>query len=412
MNTVPLGVAAAAVGGVLIARRPWLYLGTTRAERDRVLPGDDVVASAKVLATRATTIDAPPARVWPWLVQMGHGRAGWYSYDYWDNAGATSVDRVVPELQHLTVGDVIADATGPFGFTVVRLEAQEALVFRATIHPITGKRVDPQRQTNQPFIDFTWAFVLVPLDNDRTRLLIRVRYDHTPRRWVARAVDAYELVDAVFTRKMLAGIRQRAEDLVFGQPAGTSSPVEGDVVPSTDDGDPPPRSASHAGGRAMEAIPEPMRRTRVAEVMTPDPIVLKEQNSVRLGGLTLLRQGISAAPVTALDGRLVGVFSHSDVLARFAAPRTRRGPIARLDDRRAQAQTVGEACTRPPAIIGPDATVETAARELLDRDIGRLVVVDNGKVIGVISRSDVLKQFLPTTPETADRTSLSRMSSD
>lgn len=211
-HTRHAAVAAAAVAaGVTIARRPWLHLGATRAERRAALPGDDLVAGARVQATRATTIAAPPAAVWPWLVQMGHGRAGWYSYDLWDNAGVASADHVVEDLQHLAVGDVIADATGPFGFHVVRIEPPRALVLRATIHPITGKPVDPRRQPAWPFIDFTWAFTLEPLTGGRTRLLIRVRYDHTPRPWVARAVDAYELVDTVFTRRMLAGIRERAE---------------------------------------------------------------------------------------------------------------------------------------------------------------------------------------------------------
>jgi CBS domain-containing protein len=97
----------------------------------------------------------------------------------------------------------------------------------------------------------------------------------------------------------------------------------------------------------------------------------------------------------AYDDEVVGVFSHSDVLARFAAPRQRRGPIARLEDRHARAETVGDACSRPAAIVSPEATVDTAARELLDHDIGRLIVVDHGKVVGVISRSDILKLFLP-----------------
>jgi CBS domain-containing protein len=129
--------------------------------------------------------------------------------------------------------------------------------------------------------------------------------------------------------------------------------------------------------------------------MTPDPIMLYEDDSIHLGGITLLRHGISGAPVMTSDDTLVGVFSQSDVLARFAAPRQRRGPIARLDDRHARALTVGDACSRPAAVISPEATIDTAARELLDRDLGRLIVVDrNDRVVGVISRSDILKLLL------------------
>jgi len=136
------------------------------------------------------------------------------------------------------------------------------------------------------------------------------------------------------------------------------------------------------------------RQVRVADAMTAAPVSLTEHQSVRHAGIVLLREAVSAAPVVDDDGALVGVFSHSDVLARFASPRHRRGPLARVDDRHARAVTVGEACSRPPITIGPSATVDTAARELLDRDVGRLVVVDEGAVVGVVSRTDVLKLFL------------------
>ena len=144
---------------------------------------------------------------------------------------------------------------------------------------------------------------------------------------------------------------------------------------------------------------ESIRRTRVAQIMTRDPIVLREDDSVRLGGLTLLHHGISAAPVVNHDDMLIGVFSQTDVLAKFAAPRQRRGPVARMDERHARALTVGDACSRPAEVISPDATVDTAARELLDHDIGRLVVVDGDKITGIVSRSDILKLFLPVEDE-------------
>lgn len=137
------------------------------------------------------------------------------------------------------------------------------------------------------------------------------------------------------------------------------------------------------------------RQAHVTDIMSAAPITLTEQDSVHFAGIALLREGISAAPVLDDGGSLVGVFSDSDVLARFASPRNRRGPLARVDDRHARAVTVGEACSRPPITIGASATVDTAARELLDRDVGRLVVVDEGAVVGVVSRTDVLKLFLP-----------------
>ena len=420
-NLAAAGVAAA--GAVAVVRRPWLHSGTTAAERRRTLPGDEFVRDARLTATRATTIAATPAQVWPWLLQMGHGRAGWYGFDLWDNAGVPSASQLVGDLQHLEVGAVIADAMGPFGFRVVRLDDERALVFRATIHPITGKPADPAGPA--PYMDFTWAFVLEPCARG-TRLLVRVRYDHSPSAWVTAAVEAYELVDAVFTRKMLAGIRARAEQPapdgasrrvgprgarrtgVAGQgssarpgpavgPGAVAATLPGSVTwrgHAATAASRPPRTVPTGGG-AMEA----RRRTRVSEIMTRHPVLLREDEPVDLGGLALLHHGISAAPVVDEYDRLVGVFSQSDVLARFAAPRQRRGPVARLDDRHARARTVGEACTRPPGTIPPDATVDTAARELLDRDIGRLVVVEGREVVGIVSRSDLLKLLLPSQDE-------------
>lgn len=235
-----LGLAGVAAGGATLLARPWLGSGSTRSERHAVLPGDRWIECPALTATRATTIDAPPSAVWPWLQQMGHGRAGWYGYDLWDNAGEQSADVVVPELQHLAVGDVIADAVGPFGFRVVDVEPGRAVVFRATIHPITGKVVDRERSPQRPFIDFTWAFVLAPQPDGRSRLVVRVRYDRSPRWWVACAVEAYELVDAIFTRRMLAGIRARAE----GRPAASA----GDVRPRSPAPTAPPSLAGGAPG--------------------------------------------------------------------------------------------------------------------------------------------------------------------
>lgn len=145
----------------------------------------------------------------------------------------------------------------------------------------------------------------------------------------------------------------------------------------------------------MDTTTARARRAHVAEIMTRDPISLAEGESVHFAGFVLLREGISAAPVIDRDGALVGVFSHSDVLAKFAAGRQRRGALARVDDRRARATTVGDACSRPAITIGPTATVDTAARALLDHDVGRLIVVEHGEVVGVVSRNDVLKLFLP-----------------
>lgn len=219
-RTIQAAVAAAAAGMVWAAvDRPWLRGGATRSEARAVLPGDELVTPAQLQATRAVTIAAPPAAVWPWLVQMGYGRAGWYAFDQLDNGGRGSVDRIVPELQDLAVGDIVRDATGPFGFRVVVLDAPRVLVFRATLHPLTGRPVDPS--AGDTHLDLSWAFVLRELPEPApeaggTRLLVRVRYRHTRKAWVRAMVHGYEVADAASARRMLAGLKARAEST--GQP--------------------------------------------------------------------------------------------------------------------------------------------------------------------------------------------------
>jgi hypothetical protein len=108
-NVAFVGVAIALMGvGFFGLYRPWqLRWGATREDLDRTMPGDEVVPSPTFNATRAITIDATPEDIWPWLLQIGFGRAGWYSYDLLDNLGRHSAEHIVPELQHMEVGDLV-----------------------------------------------------------------------------------------------------------------------------------------------------------------------------------------------------------------------------------------------------------------------------------------------------------------
>src|SRR5829696_3281795 len=125
---VPAGLAAGVVGAaaVLGAYRRWVQpwqhrWGATDEEVAAALPGDGIIPDPAGSTTRAITITAAPGDVWPWLVQLGYGRAGWYSYDWIDNDGRPSADRVVPELQDLAVGDQIlmGPGMGPGGRELV-----------------------------------------------------------------------------------------------------------------------------------------------------------------------------------------------------------------------------------------------------------------------------------------------------
>ena len=210
-----LGIlAAVAASAFAYARvvRPWeLTWGATPDEATRVLPGDDLVADA-YRTTHAVTIARPPGEVWPWLVQMGYQRGGWYSYDrleravgIGDFAEGGSARRIVPQLQSLSLGDTVAlSATGRF--TVVGLDPARSLVLRIPMDPLTGGAASAQSRV---VLDWTWAFVLEPIDQG-CRLLIRVRGDLRPR-WLTPFLLLLDPVHLIMERKMLRTIKRCAE---------------------------------------------------------------------------------------------------------------------------------------------------------------------------------------------------------
>jgi hypothetical protein len=187
--------AAAAVGATVYARyvRPWqLTWGATSQEVSRSLPGDELVGRPTFNATRAITIGAGPERVWPWLLQVGLTRAGWYSYDILDNLGRRSARRIIPELQGLapeTWSRSVQTASRECGCTPWTRRA-----------PWFGA----PRET-------TWASQLDAHPDGSTRLITRVlsRY-----RWLSPSIafsTLLEFGDIWMMRKMLLNIRDRAE---------------------------------------------------------------------------------------------------------------------------------------------------------------------------------------------------------
>lgn len=170
-----------------------LQWGATPDEVSRTMPGDDLIPAPTMVAIREITIEAPVEEGWPWLVQMGgYTRAGWYSYDRFDNAGRPSAHRIVPELQDLEVGDVMLTSQKG-GFTVRRIDPGRSIVLEID-H-------DGSRITSVP--------VLTPLSGGRARLVFRVRAFFRPRHWpFALALD---VGDYLFMRKQLLEIKKWAE---------------------------------------------------------------------------------------------------------------------------------------------------------------------------------------------------------
>ena len=207
------GVAAVGMAAVGYERlvKPWQERwGATEAERVMSLPGDDLVAEPASQVTRAITIAAEPEEVWPWLVQVGADRAGFYSYDWLENLlglGIHSASRVVDEWQDLGLGDVVrADRAGTAGWYVMDLRPAEALVLQ-TANLVAGR---PLRRDEQLKWEFLWTFALRPVPTGGTRLLVRERtgFDSALTEALLAAVG---LVSFVMSRRMMLGIKARAE---------------------------------------------------------------------------------------------------------------------------------------------------------------------------------------------------------
>jgi hypothetical protein len=184
--------------GIILIRTAMLPAVKAEAERRWRLEGDDVVADAAAQLTHAVTIDAPPKDVWPWLLQMGCQRAGWYSWDLLDNAGVPSADHIIPELQTIRVGDVLpARPEGAIGFRVSRIVPERALVLDGLSPDWRG----------------TWAFVLEPVGADKTRLVTRYRAAYPPSVKMAIMLPALRAVHGFMQRKQLRTIKHHAEHL-------------------------------------------------------------------------------------------------------------------------------------------------------------------------------------------------------
>jgi hypothetical protein len=207
-------VGLAAVGGIgalaagyALAIRPWhLRWGATDEELVETLPGDDVKPEAGIQVTHAITINAPAETVWQWLVQIGQDRGGFYSYDWLENVfdlRIQNTDEIKPEWQELKIGDFVRSAHqgwlgGKFddkaGWFVVGLEPNRSLVLRDEIEK------------------GSWAFVLKPVGENQTRLIIRVRGDEASS--LSRKIINYTVFEPahfIMERKMLLTLKQKAE---------------------------------------------------------------------------------------------------------------------------------------------------------------------------------------------------------
>ncbi len=211
-------LGAASVALYVSRLRPWLKgWGATPEEIWRPLPGDELVADPRWVFTQAVTIHAPASAVWPWLVQWGYQRAGFYSYDFVDRAlgvrGVSSSARILPEFQNLRVGDDVLIAEG-MGFKVAELRPHQVLLLAARVDFKTFQPFDLDAPRPQEYIDASWVWVLEERGANTTRLISRSRMDWRYKLSLASLFASGEFLkigSCVMDRKMLLGIQQRAE---------------------------------------------------------------------------------------------------------------------------------------------------------------------------------------------------------
>jgi len=196
-----------------------LRAAVTSADRRASLPGDEIVRDPDWVTNFAIDIAASPDEVWPWLVQMGFGRAGYYTWFPLDNGGVPSAEAIVPSLQGLAVGDIVPDgprAAEGFGvWRVCVLDRPRAIVLHSRRNLVTGHEVPTGGDGRESYVNCSWVFSPIETATGHTRLRVRVRARSVGKPWMRPALRAARLLfgfgDNVMENTMLAGIRERVE---------------------------------------------------------------------------------------------------------------------------------------------------------------------------------------------------------
>jgi hypothetical protein len=216
-------VGAAAIAGTTILapllRSRYSRWGATDGELALAISGDELVPRPKSQLTMVVTVAAPAAAIWPWFLQLGCQRAGWYSYDLLDNGGVPSAKRIHPEFQQLEIGDIIKNMPkGDSGFPVALIDPVRQLTMAGTTDTETGEEVDPNEPGLEKYFSGNQTFLLQEIDEDRTRLIFRMRIDWNPTLLNNIAFKGVvEPLSFVMARKTLLNVGRRAEAAMSGK---------------------------------------------------------------------------------------------------------------------------------------------------------------------------------------------------
>lgn len=187
---------------MMFALLPWMdRWGASESEIAASLPGDELVPSPRISYTRAISINAPPEEIYPWIVQIGAERGGWYSYEWFETnilrCEISNADRIHEKWQNLQVGDPVRmcpGTSGPPPYEVAMLEPERAVILG---HKENGEWIE------------VWQYVLEPQADGSTRLILRSRNAAQGWFW-----DAMRPGEFIMARGMLSGIRERAEGII------------------------------------------------------------------------------------------------------------------------------------------------------------------------------------------------------
>lgn len=195
LATIVIGVV------VIVLLMPWMdRWGASAEEISASLPGDELVSSPRITYTRAETINASPEQIYPWVVQIGAEKGGWYSYEWFETNALrcpiSNADRIHEEWQGLQVGDPVKmcpDENMPPAYEVARMDPNQAIVLG--------------HQDGDQWVE-VWQFVLVPQEDESTRFIIRSRSAAEGWFW-----DVMRPGEFIMMRGMMLGIRERAEGM-------------------------------------------------------------------------------------------------------------------------------------------------------------------------------------------------------
>jgi len=196
-------------------RRKW---GAVKADFTKSWPGDDLVPEVKGEYLHAVTINAPAAVVWKWLVQLGQGRGGFYSYEFLENligCKMRNVDKIVPELQRLKVGDAIPmhpKMGSPY--IVQAMEPPRFLLLLIRVDTQTGKPFSLSAKKPAKYQNQSWLLYLDENKQGTTRLISRSRNDWDDCLGNTIFYGLFGPMSVEMDRKMLKGIKQRSESAI------------------------------------------------------------------------------------------------------------------------------------------------------------------------------------------------------